>query len=60
MEENETVTLVIRAIRSFPHRNIRTLVLKSVPLSSTGGQLLELAKQSVSSSTILPPPFRFI
>eukprot|EP00088_Acartia_fossae_P057649 TRINITY_DN6726_c0_g2_i1.p1 TRINITY_DN6726_c0_g2~~TRINITY_DN6726_c0_g2_i1.p1 ORF type:complete len:126 (+),score=13.49 TRINITY_DN6726_c0_g2_i1:34-411(+) len=56
MEENGT--LVIRVIRSFPHRNIRNIVLKSVPLKTTGDQLLELSKQSVASSTSLPPPFR--
>ena len=32
----EEVTLVIRVIRSFPHRNIRNIVLKSVPLRTTG------------------------
>ncbi len=32
----ENAILVIRVIRSFPHRNIRNIVLKSVPLKTTG------------------------
>ena len=36
VDENETAVLVIRVIRSFPHRNIKNIVLKSVPLNATG------------------------
>jgi len=57
-EAENGVTLVIRVIRSFPHRNIRNLVLKNVHLNITTEQLLDLAKSSVSSSSSLPPPFR--
>ena len=60
--ENEAVvgvTLVIRVIRSFPHRNIRNLVLKNVSLSLTTEELLDLTKTEVASSTSLPPPFRY-
>jgi len=56
--DEEHVTLVIRVIRSFPHRNIRNIVMKAVPLNMTGDELLELVKQFVSTSTSLPPPFR--
>ena len=33
------VTVVLRVVRSFPHRNIRPLVLKEVPLSLTAQQV---------------------
>jgi len=54
----EGVTLVVRVIRSFPHRNIRNIVLRDVSLEITTDKLLQLAKETVSTSTSLPPPFR--
>ena len=37
--EEGGVTVVLRVVRSFPHRNIRPLVLKGVPLSLTAQQV---------------------
>nr|ACO10500.1 UPF0538 protein [Caligus rogercresseyi]ACO10887.1 UPF0538 protein [Caligus rogercresseyi] len=52
------VTLRIRIIRSFPHRNIRFITLHNVPLESTTVRdLLELTRAEISKSS-LPPPFR--
>ena len=58
LESEAGVTLVIRVIRSFPHRNIRNIVLKNVSLSHTTEELLNLTLSSVTSNTSLPPPFR--
>lgn len=58
LESDGAVTLVIRVIRSFPHRNIRNIVLKNVSLTMTTEQLLERILTEVGSSTSLPPPFR--
>merc|ERR1712059_49500 len=57
-EVEEDVTLVIRVIRSFPHRNIRNIVLRNVNSHQTVGELLEVAKRAVQESSNLPPPFR--
>jgi len=57
-ETENGVTLVIRVIRSFPHRNIRNIVLKNVSLSLTTEELLHLTITNVASNTSLPPPFR--
>ena len=38
--EEGGVTVVLRVVRSFPHRNIRPLVLKGVPLSLTAQQVM--------------------
>ena len=57
--EEGGVTLVLRVVRSFPHRNIRPLVLKGVPLSLSPQQLLERSKEAVVSEASFPPPFRF-
>ena len=55
----ENAILVIRVIRSFPHRNIRNIVLKSVPLKTTGKLIVRfntldkvLTKQIKISSSI--------
>jgi len=52
------VTVVLRVVRSFPHRNIRPLVLKEVPLSLTAQQFLDRSKEAVASDASFPPPFR--
>jgi len=56
--EEGGVTVVLRVVRSFPHRNIRPLVLKGVPLSLTAQQFLERSKEAVASDASFPPPFR--
>ena len=55
---DECVIIVVRVIRSFPHRNIRNIVLKEVNLDMTTEEILEKAKQEVCDSSNLPPPFR--
>jgi len=57
-EEALAVRITIRVIRSFPHRNIRNMLVKEVPLSLTTEQLLERVTNEVSSNSSLPPPFR--
>lgn len=52
------VTVVLRVVRSFPHRNIRPLVLKDVSLSLTAQQFLDRSKEAVASDASFPPPFR--
>jgi hypothetical protein len=59
-QEDGGVTLVIRVIRSFPHRNIRNIVLKNVSLTLTTEELLEKTLAEVTSNTSLPPPFRYL
>ena len=58
-EEALAVRITIRVIRSFPHRNIRNMLVKEVPLSLTTEQLLERVTNEVSSNSSLPPPFRW-
>merc|ERR1712098_200569 len=43
---------------SFPHRNIRNLVIRNVSMDQSGSEFLELCKSSVKSSSSLPPPFK--
>lgn len=54
----ETVTLVIRVIRSFVHRNIRNIVLKEVSLSITVEELKDIINEKLKTAPGLPPPFR--
>ena len=42
MTEEGEITIPIRVIRSFPHRNIRNLVLKNISTSETTESFLEL------------------
>ena len=57
-EEALAARITIRVIRSFPHRNIRNILVKEVPLSLTTEQLLERVTTEISNSS-LPPPFRW-
>jgi len=58
MTEEGEITIPIRVIRSFPHRNIRNLVLKNISTSETTESFLEFILKEVSKSSSLPPPFR--
>jgi len=58
LESDAGVTLVIRVIRSFPHRNIRNIVIKNISLSLSTEELLDLTISNVATNTSLPPPFR--
>jgi hypothetical protein len=52
------VTLTIRLIRSFEHRNIRFLVLKNIDLNWTTEKLIEKTLEEVEKCSTLPKPFR--
>jgi len=58
MTDEGQITIPIRVIRSFPHRNIRNIVLKNISTSETTETFLQLILKEVSTSTSLPPPFR--
>ena len=58
--EGSTVTIPVRVIRSFPHRNIRNIVMKEVSLNITTEQMIENILTEVKTSTALPPPFRLL
>ena len=57
-QDQDAITLPVRVIRSFPHRNIRNLVLKNISTSITTETLLETLLAEVNSNSSLPPPFR--
>ena len=52
------LTLTIRVIRSFPHRNIRNIILKTISPSLSTEALIDRTISEVSTSSALPPPFR--
>ena len=58
MGDSQLMTIPVRVIRSFPHRDIRNLVLKDVDISITTDALIERTLTEVNTSTSLPPPFR--
>ena len=59
MGDSQSITIPVRVIRSFPHRNIRNLVLKDVDTSITTETLIERTLTEVKTSSSLPPPFRY-
>ena len=57
-QSQSEVTLSIRLIRSFEHRNLRFFPLHAVDLSWTTEKLMTVINERISTSTSLPPPFR--
>ena len=56
---DERVTVTARLIRSFPHRNLRHLVLRDVELGLSGAEFLRLCRdEAARPQSGLPPPFR--
>jgi len=56
---DERVTVTVRLIRSFPHRNLRHLVLRDVELGLSGAEFLRLCRdEAARPQSGLPPPFR--
>jgi len=53
-----SITLSIRLIRSFEHRNLRFFPLHNVDLSWTTEQLMTVINEKIITSTSLPPPFK--
>ena len=56
--EENLVIVTIRLIRSFTHRNIRSLVLKDINLNWTTDFLIANIKEKIASNSSLPLPFR--
>ncbi|XP_006169610.1 UPF0538 protein C2orf76 homolog isoform X1 [Tupaia chinensis] len=54
----EGVTITVRLIRSFEHRNFKPVVYHGVNLDQTVKEFLVFLKQDVPLRTSLPPPFR--
>ncbi len=57
-EKEKGVTLTLRLIRSFAHRNLRHLVLRDVSLDLSTEQFLDLCREGVAKEAALPPPFK--
>ncbi|XP_042301179.1 UPF0538 protein C2orf76 homolog [Sceloporus undulatus] len=52
------VTLTVRLVRSFEHRNFRPVVYHGVSLHQTVKELMQFVKNDVALRTGLPPPFK--
>ncbi|CAN2389066.1 Chromosome 2 open reading frame 76 [Pristimantis euphronides] len=52
------VTVTVRLVRSFEHRNFRPVVYRDVGLNQTVQEFLEFVKEDVALRNDLPPPFR--
>ncbi|XP_069927122.1 UPF0538 protein C2orf76 homolog isoform X3 [Oryctolagus cuniculus] len=54
----EEVTITVRLIRSFEHRNFKPIVYHGINLDQTVKEFIVFLKQDVPLRTSLPPPFR--
>ncbi|XP_069811893.1 UPF0538 protein C2orf76 homolog isoform X2 [Dendropsophus ebraccatus] len=52
------VTVTVRLVRSFEHRNFRPVVYHGVSLDQTVQEFLEFVRKDVALRDGLPPPFR--
>uniref|UniRef100_A0A8C8X027 Chromosome 2 open reading frame 76 n=1 Tax=Panthera leo TaxID=9689 RepID=A0A8C8X027_PANLE len=52
------VTITVRLIRSFEHRNFKPIVYHGVNLDQTTKEFIVFLKQDIPLRTSLPPPFR--
>uniref|UniRef100_A0ABI7WL56 C2 domain-containing protein n=1 Tax=Felis catus TaxID=9685 RepID=A0ABI7WL56_FELCA len=52
------VTVTVRLIRSFEHRNFKPIVYHGVNLDQTTKEFIVFLKQDIPLRTSLPPPFR--
>ncbi|XP_077791458.1 UPF0538 protein C2orf76 homolog isoform X3 [Podarcis muralis] len=55
---SEDVTVTVRLVRSFEHRNFKPVVYHDVTLDQTVGEFIEFVKNDVVLRTGLPPPFK--
>ncbi|XP_012582809.1 PREDICTED: UPF0538 protein C2orf76 homolog isoform X2 [Condylura cristata] len=55
---SEEVTITVRLIRSFEHRNFKPIVYHGVKLDQTVKEFILFLKQDIPVRTNLPPPFR--
>ncbi|XP_067021341.1 UPF0538 protein C2orf76 homolog isoform X1 [Acropora muricata] len=53
-----SVTITVRLIRSFEHRNIKHVVVKKVPLHQTVEQFMRNVVTDIKKRPDIPPPFR--
>jgi len=56
--DESSVTLSIRLIRSFEHRNLRFIPLRHVDLTWTTEDLMNVIRDNIQNSPNLPPPFK--
>ncbi|XP_050418968.1 UPF0538 protein C2orf76 homolog [Patella vulgata] len=52
------ITLTIRLIRSFEHRNIKHIVYRDVDSSQQVGTFIDMINNDIPNRTELPPPFK--
>ncbi|XP_063144798.1 UPF0538 protein C2orf76 homolog [Candoia aspera] len=55
---SKSVTVTVRLIRSFEHRNFRPVLYHNVNLDQTVKEFIAFVKKDVASRTELLPPFR--
>uniref|UniRef100_A0A8P0SAG5 Chromosome 19 C2orf76 homolog n=2 Tax=Canis lupus familiaris TaxID=9615 RepID=A0A8P0SAG5_CANLF len=55
---SKEVTITVRLIRSFEHRNFKPIVYHGVNLDQTTKEFIVFLKQDIPLRTSLPPPFR--
>ncbi|XP_068102431.1 UPF0538 protein C2orf76 homolog [Hyperolius riggenbachi] len=55
---SQDVTLTVRLVRSFEHRNFRPVVYRGVSLDQTVQEFMEHVKKDIAAREGLPPPFR--
>jgi len=56
--KDESITIVLRLIRSFEHRTIRNVVYHKVYSEQTVKEFIGFVKKDISNRSSLPPPFR--
>ncbi|KAJ6665479.1 hypothetical protein lerEdw1_003320 [Lerista edwardsae] len=55
---SESVTITVRLVRSFEHRNFKPVVYHGVNLDQTVKEFITFVKNDVALRTGLPPPFK--
>ncbi|XP_066491307.1 UPF0538 protein C2orf76 homolog [Tiliqua scincoides] len=55
---SEGVTITVRLVRSFEHRNFKPVVYHGVNLDQTVKEFVTFVKNDVALRTGLPPPFK--
>ncbi|XP_046331331.2 UPF0538 protein C2orf76 homolog [Haliotis rufescens] len=57
-EETTNVTITVRLVRSFTHRNIKHLVYHNVKLGQTVADFRQMIDKDIPTRQGLPPPFK--
>lgn len=58
MSSENGVTIVVRLIRSFPHRNIRNITYHNVDVNQSVADFITFVSTDLVNRTTVPPPFR--